>query len=62
MAALVGGLLGSQLGPYEIRAELPWYPSVLVPESDEQILELSGALTTVRTALSVFLSGSELEP
>ena len=52
VAALVGGLLGSQLTPNDIRAQLPWSKAVLLPESDDQVVEVSEALGTARAVLS----------
>lgn len=34
VAALVAGLLGSQMPLEEIRSQLPWYGAVLLPDSD----------------------------
>jgi ADP-ribosyl-[dinitrogen reductase] hydrolase len=52
VAALVGGLLGSQLTPDEIRAELSWCEAVLLPEPDEHVLDVSETLATARAVLA----------
>jgi ADP-ribosylglycohydrolase len=52
VAALVGGLLGSQLTPDEVRNELPWHQFVLLPEPNEQISELSEAIAETRAVLA----------
>jgi ADP-ribosylglycohydrolase len=51
VAALVGGVVGSQLTPSQVRAELPWHNAVVLPESDDQIAEAAEMLATVRAAL-----------
>jgi hypothetical protein len=46
------GLLGGQLGPGEVRGELPWHRAVQLPERDEEVMEVSEALAITRAVRS----------
>jgi ADP-ribosylglycohydrolase/tetratricopeptide (TPR) repeat protein len=51
VAALVGGLMGSQLELAALQAELPWHTAVLLPE-EATIERLATGLTALRSAQS----------
>jgi ADP-ribosylglycohydrolase/tetratricopeptide (TPR) repeat protein len=53
VAALVGGLLGSQLTVEQVRAELPWHQAAQLPESYDEMMEVSEALAVTRTVRSM---------
>jgi ADP-ribosylglycohydrolase len=48
VAALVGGLMGCRLTTEQVRAELPWCPTVTLPEPESAITGIATALATVR--------------
>lgn len=50
VAALTGGLLGCQLTPGQVRAELPWHRFVVLPEPESVIAETAAALAASRAA------------
>lgn len=52
VAALVGGLLGAQHPPDEVRRELLWHHAVLLPEPADQIVETAETLATTRAILT----------
>jgi ADP-ribosyl-[dinitrogen reductase] hydrolase len=52
VAALAGGLMGSKLTAGQVRAELPWYQLVILPEPDSAIPEIAAALATTRAIQS----------
>jgi ADP-ribosylglycohydrolase len=52
VAALVGGLLGCRLTAEQVRAELPWYRAVVLPEPESLITETAVALATARAVQS----------
>ena len=53
VAALVGGLSGSDLTTEQVRAELPWHQLVILPEPENAIAETAAALATARAIQSV---------
>jgi len=52
VAALVGGLVGCRLTVEQVRAELPWYRLVVLPEPESTITEVAAALATTRAVQS----------
>jgi ADP-ribosylglycohydrolase/tetratricopeptide (TPR) repeat protein len=52
VAALVGGLLGCKLTVDQVRGELPWHQTVVLPEPESLITETAAALATARTIQS----------
>ena len=52
VAALTGGLLGCRLTAEQVRAELPWYRAVALPELESLITETAAALATARAVQS----------
>ena len=53
VAALVGGLLGCGLTPEQVRAELPWYKAVVLPEPEGVLTETAATLATARAVNSM---------
>ena len=53
VAALVGGLMGCRLTAEQVRAELPWYRLVVLPEPETAIAETAAALATTRAIQSL---------
>src|SRR5262249_1508922 len=52
VAAFLGGLLGCRLTAEQVRAELPWYHAVVLPEPEGLITETAVALATARAVQS----------
>ena len=48
VAALVGGLMGGKLTTEQVRAELPWYQLVALPEPESEMADIAVALATAR--------------
>jgi ADP-ribosyl-[dinitrogen reductase] hydrolase len=52
VAALVGGLLGATLTVEQVRGELPWHHTVVLPEPESAMSEIAAALAMVRAVRS----------
>jgi hypothetical protein len=53
VAALVGGLMGSKLTAEQVRAELPWHQSVVLPEPESALAETADTLAYPRDPVSM---------